>query len=144
MKIKRLESGLTVAPLLWALQDNPQLWDQHKHRTESPESPHFGLSDIFVRYAADPSEQGPHESVWYPCANILPVRQLIYPLMQFVHAEKLGGVLITKIPAGATCKPHVDPGWHAREYEKFANQNKSHERVSSPPHSKQNICPGAL
>lgn len=125
MKIKRLADGLTVAPLLWALQEHPEFWDQHTQRTEDPRSPHHDLSDIFVRYAADPNENGPHESVWYPCADILPVRQLVYPLMQFVHGEKLGGVLITRIPAGATCKPHTDPGWHAKEYEKFAIQIQS-------------------
>ena len=125
MKIKRLESGLTVAPLLWALQENTHLWDEHKMRTANPDSPHHGLSDIFVRYAADPNEQGPHESVWYPSADILPVRQLVYPLMQFVHAEALGGVLISKIPAGATWWPHIDPGWHARTYDQFAIQIQS-------------------
>jgi aspartyl/asparaginyl beta-hydroxylase (cupin superfamily) len=31
-------------------------------------------------------------------------------------------VLITRIPAGATCRPHVDPGWHARAHDKYAVQ----------------------
>ena len=34
----------------------------------------------------------------------------------------LGGVLITKIPPHKRCYPHVDQGWHARYYEKFAYQ----------------------
>ena len=37
----------------------------------------------------------------------------------------MGGVLITKIPAGKECKPHTDPGWHARYYEKVAIQIQS-------------------
>jgi aspartyl/asparaginyl beta-hydroxylase (cupin superfamily) len=42
--------------------------------------------------------------------------------MTMVKGEKLGGVLITRIPPGAVCKPHVDPGWHARHYQKYAIQ----------------------
>lgn len=125
MKIERLAEGVNVQPLLWALQANPHLWDQNTARTESEHSPHHDLSDIWVRYAADPTETGPHESVWYPCAEVLPVRDLVYPIMTFARGERLGGVLITKIPAGKECKPHSDPGWHARYYEKFALQIQS-------------------
>jgi hypothetical protein len=32
------------------------------------------------------------------------------------------GVLITRIKPGQICKPHTDPGWHARYYDKFAVQ----------------------
>ncbi len=126
MKIKRIAEGINVAPLLWALQAHPDLWDQNTARTEDPTSPHHGLSDIWARYAA-PGEDGarPHESVWYPYADLLPVRELVYPLMAAVQGDRLGGVLITKIPAGRHCKRHKDPGWHARYYEKFAIQVQS-------------------
>lgn len=125
MKIKQISEGVNVAPLLWALQAHPELWDEHKGRTESPDSPHHELSDIWVRYAANADESGAHESLWYPSAALLPVRDIVYPLMAFVQGEQLGGVLITKIPAGKECKPHTDPGWHARYYEKFAVQIQS-------------------
>lgn len=126
MKIKLLAEGLNVSPMLWALQSQPELWDTHKTRTEDPSSPHHGLSDIWARYAAEGEDPtGPHESVWYPCADLIPVRQLVYPLMSEVGGTRLGGVLITKIPAGKGCKPHTDPGWHARYYEKFAIQIQS-------------------
>lgn len=125
MNIRKLSEGLNVQPLLWALQSHPELWDQNTARTESEESPHHGLSDIWVRYAKDHTEAGPHESVWYPCADLLPVRDIVYPLMNFVRGDRLGGVLITKIPADRECKPHRDPGWHARYYEKFAVQIQS-------------------
>jgi quercetin dioxygenase-like cupin family protein len=122
MKIKKLSEGVNVQPMLWALQSHPELWNQNTARTESPASPHHGLSDIWARYAENPAEAGPHESIWYPCADLLPVRELAYPLMAAFHGDRLGGVLITKIPAGAECKPHTDPGWHARYYQKFAVQ----------------------
>ena len=50
MKIKLLSSGLNVAPIYWALQSNPQLWNQNTTRTESPDSPHHGLDDIWARF----------------------------------------------------------------------------------------------
>lgn len=127
--IKLLASALNVQPLLWALQSHPELWNQNPMRTEHPDSPHHGLSDIWARYAA-PGVDGsqPHESIWYPCADLLPVRDLVYPLMSAAFGDQLGGVLITKIPAGKQCRPHKDPGWHARYYQKFAIQVQSHPR----------------
>lgn len=126
MKIKLLSSGVDVVPLLSALQSHPELWDRHTTRTERPSSPHHGLSDIWVRYAApgeDPT--GRHESVWYESANLLPVRELVYSMMADFGGTRLGGVLITKIPAGKECKPHKDQGWHARYYDKVAVQVQS-------------------
>lgn len=127
--IKLLSSGINVAPMLWALQEHPEFWNQNRMRTESPDSPHHGLSDIWARYAA-PGVDGsqPHESVWYPCADLMPARELVYPLMSAIGGDQLGGVLITKIPPGKTCKPHSDPGWHARHYQKFAIQIQSHPK----------------
>ena len=116
-----------VRPLLWALRSNPQLWDQNRARTAPEDSPHHGLSDIWARYArpgtVDPSQ--PHESAWYACADVLPVKAICYDLMRAVEGDQLGGVLITRIPPGAQCRPHTDPGWHARHYEKFAVQVES-------------------
>jgi len=121
--IKLIAEGVDVAPMRTALQAHPDLWDQNTARTANPASPHYGLSDIWARFAAlgeDGSQ--PHVSVWYPCADLLPIRALVYPLMALVRGDQLGGVLITKIPAGKECKPHTDPGWHARYYQKFAVQ----------------------
>lgn len=122
--IELLWSGVDVGPMRSALEANPQLWDQQTARTQPEDSPHHGLSDIWARFA-DPSsmrEDGSHESVWYPPADLLPVRELVFPLMSAVRGEKLGGVLITRIKPGQICKPHTDPGWHARHYDKFAVQ----------------------
>ena len=122
-KIRLLATGLNVEPLRAALAASPHLWDQHTARTENPESPHHGLSDIWARFAPPGVNGGAdHDAVWYPEADCLPLRELVYPLMAAVRGDRLGGVLITRIPAGAECKPHVDHGWHARYYEKFAIQ----------------------
>jgi aspartyl/asparaginyl beta-hydroxylase (cupin superfamily) len=40
--------------------------------------------------------------------------------MTLVRGERLGGVLITKIPAGKKCYPHIDTnGWHPSYYNKY-------------------------
>ncbi len=126
-KIAKLLSGANVAPLLWALQANPQLWNEHSGRTKPLASPHREVDDIWARYAAGGkiAEDGPHESVWYPSADILPLREIVSPLMAAVDGEQLGGVLITRIRAGKSCYPHADQGWHARFYRKFAVQVQS-------------------
>ena len=126
MPILKMLSGLDVSALRTALAENPQLWDQNPGRTESHESAHYGLSDIWVRFAPPGSGADvPHRSVWYPSADVLPVRDLAFSLIGVVDGEELGGILITKIPAGKICRPHKDLGWHARHYDKFAIQIES-------------------
>lgn len=124
--IERIAQGVQVAPMLWALQRHPELWNQHRGRTADPASPHHGVSDIWARYA-DPSVDAsqPHDAVWYPAADVLPVKELVFPLFSAVRGTKLGGILITHIPPGGQVKPHVDDGWHAKHYEKFAIQIQS-------------------
>ncbi|MDP9124029.1 MAG: aspartyl/asparaginyl beta-hydroxylase domain-containing protein [Pseudomonadota bacterium] len=124
--IKLISSGAPVAALHWALLEHPELWDQNTARTENPASPHYGLSDIWCRFAS-PSAGAqaalePHESVWWPAADQLPVHDLVEPLVRSVDGVQLGGVLITRIPPGGGCAPHADRGWHAQHYEKFAVQ----------------------
>lgn len=121
--IRLIASGLPVGAVHWALLERPELWNQNTARTENPDSPHHGLSDIWARYAPPGVDgQQPHASKWYPCADALGVRELVYPLMRDVGGVELGGVLITRIPPGGICRPHVDRGWHAGHYEKFGVQ----------------------
>ncbi|SEF19464.1 aspartyl/asparaginyl beta-hydroxylase domain-containing protein [Variovorax sp. NFACC27] len=122
--IKLLWRGLNVEPMRAALKAHPELWDQQTARTAPEDSPHHGLSDIWARFADPETMQpdGSHDSIWYPPADVLPVRKIVFPLMAGVEGERLGGVLITRIRPGQVCKPHTDPGWHARYYQKFAVQ----------------------
>jgi quercetin dioxygenase-like cupin family protein len=123
-RIKLLREGVNAAPLYWALQSHPELWNQFKDRTESPASPHHGLDDIWVRFGsqANARDDKPHDAHWYEAADVLGVKQMCLDLMRHVEGVELGGVLITRIPPGAECRPHTDPGWHARRYDKFAIQ----------------------
>lgn len=124
MKIQLLQRGLSISDIYWRILSNPQLWNEHKERTQDQQSPHYGLDDIWARFgekerAVDGKE---HESVWYPSADILGVKDFCLSLADHLQAKALGGVLITRIPPGKECKPHEDHGWHARIYEKFALQ----------------------
>ena len=123
-KIKQLRSGIDVSHIYWTLLANPQLWNQNTERTKDETSPHFGLDDIWARFgdAKRATDGAPHDSFWYPAADILGIKELCLDVMREYGGVELGGVLITRIPAGKTCKPHTDPGWHARRYQKYALQ----------------------
>jgi mannose-6-phosphate isomerase-like protein (cupin superfamily) len=127
-----------VRPLVEELEAAPELWDDFDLRTNHPQSPHREMSDIIVRYNARENFTGDraafneeHEAVWWDAAKRLPsVFPIVFDLMRAAQGERLGMVLITKQPPGATCYPHVDNGWHARHYEKFAVQLASNSGQS--------------
>ena len=123
MRIKLLAEGFDTQPLLAALATHPHLWDENTARTQPIDSPHHGLSDIWARYAPEGSggwEE--HDSVWYPSAVTPALEDMADELMTRFEGERLGGVLVTRIPPGTMCKPHRDEGWHAGHYEKIAVQ----------------------
>jgi hypothetical protein len=124
MKIELLERGIEVEGLQKSLHAHPDLWNEYTARTEDPDSPHHGLDDIWLRFAPERGERvaAEHESVWYPSAHALGAIPLVEQLFERYRGRILGGVLITRIPAHHSCKPHIDNGWHARAYEKFAVQ----------------------
>lgn len=115
---ERIEGTEFLAKQLAA---NPQLWGEHPLRT-LPGGPFVGTSDIWVRFQAPDDLMArpgqPHESVWYPCAEILPAARMIADyLLQLTASSELGGILITRIPAGGEVKTHHDRGgWHAEHY----------------------------
>lgn len=120
MSIELVATGFDVAPLREVLT-NPALWDKNKARTENPASPHYGCSDIWARYApvSEYGIEGPFKCVWYDEhgeALIKPLQLLAYDILEMVEGYALGGVLITKIPAGGEVRPHIDRGWHAEFY----------------------------
>jgi hypothetical protein len=120
----KIATGIDVGPLLQQLDSQPELWDQHPVRTEAAMA-FSGTSDIWVRYNDYDNLNGrqlgqlgdfngPHFPVWYPAYYRLPaLRPILFYLQSLVGSVHLGGVLITRIPAGHQVKPHVDAGWHA-------------------------------
>lgn len=130
--IDRIASGFEVEELVEQLSA-PGVWNRHPVRLYGP---HSKLSDVWVRYNAwenyDPAKPAafnePHEAVWYPVIHDIPaVIPLVFDVMRDVEGERLGGILITRIPPHEICKPHKDTGWHATYYEKFAIQLQSNE-----------------
>jgi hypothetical protein len=127
--IRSLGVRFEIDELLAQIHANPSVWNRHKTRLYGV---HSDVSDIWVRYNAwenfkdQASFNQEHESVWYPVlAEIPAVKPLVLDVMRCVEGERLGGVLITKIPPGKEVKPHRDQGWHASYYEKFAVQLQS-------------------
>lgn len=115
-----IAEDIDVAPLLAQLEACPELWGQHQGRSREG-SPHYGIPDIWVRYRAwdeitEPAKANePHFASFYPAWYDLPaIQEIAFRLMTKVRATYLGGILITKIPAGKQVKPHTDKGgWHA-------------------------------
>jgi len=103
-------------------------WDTIRLRTEHPQSPHHEVSDIWVRYNPIENYDGDmrkfnseHIPEWYPVAEELSEAvRISHSLSMEFQALTLGAVLITKIPAGKQVYAHVDQGWHARTFDKFA------------------------
>jgi hypothetical protein len=128
--IRLVASGLDVKPLQDQLQAHPELWNQHRERTEFYGTPHGDVSDIWVRYNAWanytgdwPAFHNEHASVWYPCITDIPAAwSLARKVQRMAGAATLGGVLITKVRPGGRVEPHIDGGWHAAHYRKFGLQ----------------------
>ncbi len=134
--ILKIAEGFDVSGVVAELEASPELWNEHRERTTLYNGPHGGVSDIWVRYNDFANFDGdlaafnePHESVWYPGSLKLPtVRSLVYDVMRVVEGDVLGGVLITKVPPGGRVEPHIDGGWHAGFYGKFAIQIKGNQQ----------------
>lgn len=106
--------------LLAQVEANPHLWNANPERTVSANSPHREADDTWVRYGPRESLKNPaepHTSYWWDAAIPLnAVQKITAELMDFCDADSLGGVLITRTPAGKQIYPHVDSGWHATYY----------------------------
>ena len=128
-KIKLVDSRWDVLPLLYALEANPSLWNQNTGRTAPVDSPHHGIDDIWCRFAETVEAfVSPHVSQWWPASDVLPIRSMARKVMAMTGAEQLGGILITRVPAGKEVLPHTDLGWHARYYDKIAVSLQSHPK----------------
>lgn len=123
-------------------QIKDSFWDQIILRKNHPQSPHREVSDIWVRYNPIENYHGDmaafnaeHVSQWYPISHELPeAMRLAQDIAKQFQAQRLGAVLITRIGPNKTCYPHVDGGWHARYYEKFALQIAGNTKQSFHVH----------
>lgn len=126
---RKLDLNVNVEPLKKALTRHGNLFGQYPYRADFENSPHAQMNDIWVRYndvkpcieTGDFSTfANEHDSIWYDCIKKLPeVIKPIFEVMHFVNGERLGGVLITRLPPGGEIKAHTDSGWHAKYYDKY-------------------------
>jgi len=120
-----IASNVDVVPLLLSLNAQKGLWNQNDLRTTYPDSPHSNVDDIWLRF--NDFELGEElvvaddiECRNYPAFALLPqARELVMTLMARVQGERLGRVLITKLPAGGKIPAHPDQGAPATYYERY-------------------------
>jgi hypothetical protein len=138
---QKIAAGVETLPLMLDLYRQPALWNQHTARTGGAGS-FVGTDDIWIRFRA-PEEltnreafAEPHVPVFYPAWHSLPhLRPIVFGLMSRVEAVQLGGVLITRVPAGGQVAPHDDKGrWHSEFF-----QTKAYLPLATNPHC-YNIC----
>lgn len=115
-----LARSLDVQEALAQIKAQPELWGQNPERTAAPSSPHAQSRDIWIRFRARhelvrPEQYSePHFAEFYPAWHALPaLRPLVFGIMAKVEAVYLGGIMLTRLPAGSEILPHVDGGWHA-------------------------------
>jgi hypothetical protein len=119
-----LAEGIDVNGMLDEINKHPELWDKFNYRRTAPNTPHAGMTDIWIR-TNDLSKIGKewskeHYPIWYPSVKVLPaVKSFCMDLMGWVRGEHLGHVMITKVPAGNKILRHNDRGWHPEFFEKF-------------------------
>lgn len=120
----QLAAGLNVTPLLNALQRQPELWNQFPIRTQHPGTAHSEVSDILVFFndleQAKAGIVNDREVIPFPAWEKLPqLRPIVFDLMRTVEANRLGRVIITKLPPGKTITSHVDGGAPATYYQRY-------------------------
>ena len=114
--------------ILSQLEHHPELWNEHKGRTVQTTSPHREADDIWFRFNdiinLDPKHPEKftqsHRSVWYPSVEKVPaLKEFVENFSTMVRAKTIGGILVTRIPAGKQIYCHADSGWHAQAHRKF-------------------------
>lgn len=108
------------------LHQHYHLWDCHTLRTLYEGSAHRESSDIWLRYNDINAENLEDElyngttCIDYPAMRILTeCRKIVTNLLMYVKGEKVGRVIITKLPPGGVVEPHKDEGLTCKYYDRF-------------------------
>ena len=121
----KIYNDLDASSVLRELEDNIHLFGEFNARKDACDI-HAQMTDIWVRYGdiSGMIESGDysaiadeHDSIWLQ--DLPECKKLCFKVMSLVDGERLGGVLITKLPPGGRILPHVDSGWHAEYYDKY-------------------------
>jgi hypothetical protein len=124
LNFQLIAAGVDVAGVNAELDAHPELWSENAYRTGNPDSVHHGVPDIWLRWrplaelVSPRSFREEHFSTFWPAWRALPsLHPIVRNLSHVVDSVQLGGILITRIPAGGEVRPHIDDGWHARFYD---------------------------
>lgn len=133
----KVGQGIDVVPIVNSLIRQPELWNAETCRTAFAGSPHTEVDDILLRFNdLEPyrkiSPDGKtmseyvgavndeHESICQLAWSKVPeAHKVIFDLMHYLRAFRLGRVLITRLPAGKVIAPHQDGDAHAAYYERY-------------------------
>jgi hypothetical protein len=134
---QKISHGLDTTPIVNAVLRQPELWNTERLRTTHPGTPHADVEDILLRFndltpykiaVAEGKEVSEyagtvideHESICFPAWHALPqVHEIIFDLMRYTRAIRLGRVIITRLAPGKVITPHVDGGSHAAYYRRY-------------------------
>ena len=123
---QRIHHRTTLEPLIRQIENHPELWNQHPLRTKYTGTVHSDSSDIWIKYndvnAKDLIDEmfNGKNAINYPAFYVLSgVYGLLSSLMQRVRGERLGRVLVTKLPPGGKILPHIDEGETSSYYDRF-------------------------
>jgi hypothetical protein len=108
--------------LLHQIQRNQDLWNENRIRTSHEGSAHKDASDILIRFNECDWQKVPDdlESFWYPSIyELTAARPIIFGLMARVEGERLGRVIVTKVPPGKRILPHEDGGYSPNYYQRY-------------------------
>jgi hypothetical protein len=121
----KISSTVDASKARQELYNNYGLFGEFNARKEAGPV-HADMDDIWLRYGdiSGMNESGDyskiadeHDSIWLK--NLPECKKLCFKVMSLVDGERLGGVLITKLPPGGKIQPHADSGWHAEYYDKY-------------------------
>lgn len=114
-----------LSPIMRQIDACDDLWNLYGFRNVTHNSPHADVDDIWLRANApnyiDPFNPKKfletHNPVWYSAADRIDVRQLCGMVIEHTLGHDVGGVLITRIPAGKGVGWHRDGGWNQQHYD---------------------------
>lgn len=118
----RIIKGLDISKAAKELSINSHLFGEIGARKNASEV-HSQMDDIWLRFGDIPKDgdyskiTNEHDSIWLK--HLPECRNVCFKIMTAVDGERLGGVLITRLPAGGKILPHTDSGWHAEYYDKY-------------------------
>ena len=110
-----------VNPLLHQLTLHPDWWNIDRIRTATFGSPHSACDDILLRFQGKKSSVlDDPECEFYPAwFTFTEAHALIFDLARVVKAERIGRIIISRLPPGKTITPHEDGGAVASYYTRY-------------------------